>query len=184
MTTQLWYPYVPLFDGSAERVYAGQPTEQAEGESPPANASPWIPPCAGEGFLAYYLADCGAWQVRPDTRLQPLAEAQAVQIAVINQACQRVLAQITAPYPAGEVDTWGQQLGEAQAVTASTSVATPVLSAIAQASGRTVADLAASVLQKAAAYQAAAGAAIGHRQALCAQIQAATSVAAVLAIQW
>lgn len=113
-----------------------------------------------------------------------LPQAQAAQIALINAGAQSDLAAIVAPYPPHEVSTWEQQYREAMAYTASSTAATPMLTAIAKASGETVAALASGVLAKAAAYQAASGAVIGKRLALTAQINAATTNAAVQAIVW
>ncbi len=114
----------------------------------------------------------------------PLATVQAAQIALINAACQAALATIVAAYPDLEVATWPQQYAEAQAVTASATAPTPILSAIAAASGATVTSLAAGVIAKAAAYLAASGAAIGKRQALTARIMGATTAAAAQAVVW
>ena len=113
-----------------------------------------------------------------------LAQAQATQIAAVHAAAQAALQTVIAGYPDLEVATWPQQYAEALTYTASSSAATPMLSAIATASGQTVASLAAGVIAKATAYQAASGATVGRRIALSAQIQAATTVAAVLAINW
>ncbi|MCK9389865.1 MAG: hypothetical protein M0Q22_15930 [Sulfuritalea sp.] len=113
-----------------------------------------------------------------------LVQAQAEQTAIINTACQTALAAIVASYPALEVATFPNQYAEAQAYTANNAAPTPTLSAIATASGQDVAAVAVSVLAKAAAYTVASGAAVGRRQALTAQISAATTVAAVQAIAW
>lgn len=113
-----------------------------------------------------------------------LAQAKATQVVVINDACQAALATITAPYPPSEALTWDQQLAEAQAYTASSSASTPMLSAICEASGKALADLAARILTLNAQFKAAVGAAIGKRQSLTAQIEASTTVAAVQAITW
>ena len=113
-----------------------------------------------------------------------LLQVQSAQIAVINAACESVLAQITAPYPPSEIASWDQQLAEAQAWTASNSAPTPLLSAIIAANGATLSAQVASVLAKSAAFKAASGAAIGKRQLLTDQINAATTVAQVGAITW
>ncbi|MDR3736024.1 MAG: hypothetical protein P4L10_10875 [Acidobacteriaceae bacterium] len=113
-----------------------------------------------------------------------LAEAQATQTAQIIAAAQAALAAIVAAYPDLEVATWPQQYAEAQAYTASSTAPTPMLSAIATASGSTVAVMAQGVMAKASSYQAASGAVIGKRMALTGQIAAATTVAAVQAVAW
>ena len=111
-----------------------------------------------------------------------LAQAQATQIAAINTAAQAALQTVIAGYPDLEVATWPQQYAEAQSYTANNTAPTPMLSAIASASGQTVEALASSVIAKASAYQSASGGVVGKRIALSAQIQAATTVAAVQAI--
>lgn len=114
-----------------------------------------------------------------------IAQAQAIQTQIINQAAQTALSVIVAAYPDLEIATWPQQYAEAQAYTANNTASTPLLSAIATASSDTVANLAANVMTLAANYQAASGAVIGKRIALTAQIMAVTtSVADVQAITW
>lgn len=113
-----------------------------------------------------------------------LAQAQAAQTATIITAAQAALQAVVAAYPDLEVATWPQQYAEAQAYTASSAAATPMLAAIATAASSTVAAMAAGVMAKASAYQAASGAAIGKRIALTGEIAAATTVAAVQAVTW
>nr|WP_223962752.1 hypothetical protein [Burkholderia diffusa] len=125
----------------------------------------------------------GVWELHAETAAE-LAAAKAAQIVTINAACSVALAALTAAYPDLEVATWPQQLADANAYTANSSAATPMLSAIASASGQGVAALAAGVLAKSTAYQTASGAAIGKRMALTAQVQAATTIEAVMAIVW
>jgi hypothetical protein len=141
------------------------------------------PPASAVGMVITADPVNGVWVSRAETAAE-LAAAQSAQIVAINTACGVALAAITAAYPDLEVATWPQQLADAAAYTANSSAATPMLSAIASASGQSVATLAAGVLAKSAAYQAASGTAIGKRLALTAQIQAATTISAVQAIGW
>ncbi len=113
-----------------------------------------------------------------------MAAGIAAKNAQITAAAQAALAAVVAAYPDLEVSTWPQQYAEAQAYTASNGAATPMLSAIAAASGKTVAALAANVMAKAAAYQAAAGAVVGKRIALQTKASAATTQADLDAIAW
>lgn len=126
----------------------------------------------------------GNWPPAPT-----LDQVKAEQIALINAKCQESLSAIVLPYPPDETLTWQNQYAEAQAFTANQSVQTPMLSVIAAASGQAVAVLAQTVLTKASAYNAAAGAAVGKRQALTAQITAvkatdANPVDAVRSVVW
>lgn len=116
----------------------------------------------------------------------PLLTAQTAAYARINAGAQADLAKIIASYPDLEVATWDKQLADATAYTANNTASTPLLSAISAAMGgsQTVAQLAANVLEKSAQYQAASGAVIGKRLALCAQVPSATTVAEANAIVW
>lgn len=120
----------------------------------------------------------------PASSAAVLSSAKMAAIRVVNERCEGDLRVITAPYTSSEVSTWPQQVLEAMAYTASASAPTPMLTAIATGSGKTVAALAASIVAAASAYQAASGAAVGRRQLLTAQINAASTVAAVQAINW
>jgi hypothetical protein len=107
-----------------------------------------------------------------------LIRARSEQTALINAACQFALISARAPYSSAEALTWAQQLAEAQAGSG------PLLSTISTASGRTVAELCARVLELNAAWQAASGAIIGKRQALASQIANAQTVDSVQAVIW
>lgn len=118
------------------------------------------------------------------TAAQALKYAKDAQIELINSKCQKALESIVLPYPPAETLTWANQYAEAQEFTLNGSAQTPMLSAIAAASGSTVSALSASVIAKATAYSAASGACVGKRQALTAQINAAQSEADVKAVIW
>lgn len=141
-----------------------------------------IAPPAFDASTAGCFFRNGAWVVVQSGKT--LAEVKAEKIAEINGKCQQELFAIVLPYPQQETLTWPNQYAEAQAFTINSTAPTPMLSAIATASGQTVSALAASVLLKAAAYNAMSGAAVGKRQALTAQVQAATTVSGVQAVIW
>lgn len=122
--------------------------------------------------------------VEPAAAAPTLADVQAAQNGVILAAAQAALAGVVAAYPDLEVATWPQQLAEATAYTANANAATPMLSAIAAASGNSVAALAANIMAKAVTFQDASGAVIGKRIALMDQIAATTTVAAAEAVIW
>ncbi|MFL9999036.1 hypothetical protein PQR34_47555 [Paraburkholderia sediminicola] len=114
----------------------------------------------------------------------PIGDVRRDQIVAISTGCQRVLAGITACYPDLEIATWPQQLAEAQSFSNDANSATPLLGAIAAACRQSVESLVEGVREKAAAYQAASGAAIGKRLALTAQIYAAEDVDSIKQINW
>jgi hypothetical protein len=131
----------------------------------------------------------GVWVSDNDVAVQaiingynPLPYEQQVAISQINAAVQAKLAKVVSAYPDLEVSTWPQQMAEAEAFTANASASTPMLSAIAAASGQTVASLASTVLGKAAAYTVASGTPVGQRQLYTAQVMAATDWALIAGI--
>ncbi len=78
----------------------------------------------------------------------------------------RRLAVIGLPYSAQERETWPQQVAEAKAVLADTNAPTPLLSAIAAGDNIPVTDLATTIIQKADAFSAAAGAVLAAQRVL------------------
>lgn len=113
-----------------------------------------------------------------------LDQVKAEQTQLIINAAQSALSVMTDGYPADEPLTWALQYAEATAYTASQNAKTPTLSAIATGAGATVSAIAAKVITKSNAYQAAAGAIVGKRQLKTAQIAAATDIATVRGIVW
>lgn len=105
-----------------------------------------------------------------------LVAAKAAKLAEINAACDLAGAAVLKGYPDVEIKTWPQQAAEAAILAADPQADTPLLSKIATDRGLSVADLAARVQTKEAAFKAAAGGLLGMRQALEDQIDAATSV--------
>ncbi len=134
-----------------------------------------IPPQPGSSYI---------WDTAAKTWTFQLSNGVALKNAEIGRAAQAALTEVVAAYPDLEVATWPQQYAEAQAYTANNSVATPMLSAISNAAGLTIADLAANVIAKASAYQSASGAVVGKRIALQTKIAAATTQADLDAISW
>jgi len=106
------------------------------------------------------------------------------KIAEINAACDAATDEISSKYPRSEMDTWPQQVKEAEAYQADSSATVPMLEAIATARGITVSGQADRVMTRFQQYTDAVGKAVGKRQKLEADIQAATTVEEVQAIVW
>ncbi len=113
-----------------------------------------------------------------------LDEARALKLAVVARQCDAELKPIKAGYPVGEQQTWDKQEREAREFVADDQTPTPMLTALAEARGITVADLAARVIVKADAFSAYSGGVIGRRQRCEDEIDAATNLAAVDAVTW
>lgn len=95
-----------------------------------------------------------------------LDRARSERLAGINADADTLVGELAATYPEREIQSWPQQVKEADALAVDTVAAAPLLSAMAAARGVDRADLAARVLAKASAYAAASGAIIGARQRL------------------
>lgn len=107
-----------------------------------------------------------------------LSPAQATQLAMINAQCAATLSQITAGYPADEMQSWSKQEAEARAGGG------PLIEALATARGMALPELIEKILAKADLFAAASGQIIGTRQRYEDQIKAATMLTEVDAIQW
>ena len=108
-------------------------------------------------FLGELELDAG-----DDAKLEAVKAAKRLEI---NDACNAAVASLAASYPEREIQSWPQQVKEAEALTNNAEAATPLLAAIADARGLPVAELASRVLGKMNAYAAASGSLIGRRQA-------------------
>ena len=125
----------------------------------PGHAGEEIPACdlAACEFLGELELDAG-----DDAKLEAVKAAKRLEI---NDACNAAVASLAASYPEREIQSWPQQVKEAEALTNNAEAATPLLAAIADARGLPVAELASRVLGKMNAYAAASGSLIGRRQA-------------------
>ena len=94
------------------------------------------------------------------------------------------VASLAASYPEREVQSWPQQVKEAEALAADPQAQAPLLAAIAEARSLPLAELASRVLGKMNAYAAASGALIGRRQAAEDLIDLASSAEDVAFIAW
>lgn len=94
-----------------------------------------------------------------------LESAKAAKRLEINEACNSAVAALAASYPEREIQSWPQQVKEAEALTASPQASTPLLTAIAEARSLSAAEMASRVLGKMHAYATASGHLIGRRQA-------------------
>lgn len=95
-----------------------------------------------------------------------LDRARTERLTGINADADALVGELAATYPEREIQSWPQQVKEAEAMALSPTADAPLLSALAAARGVDRADLAARVLAKASAYAAASGAIIGARQRL------------------
>lgn len=120
----------------------------------------------------------------PAAESEALKAAKLRKLADINALCNAELDAFSRSYPAGEVQSWPQQVKEAEALAVDPAAAVPLLTAIAEQRGITVADLAIRVHAKMDAYAQLSGALIGRRQAAEDQIDAAGTLEDLEAIAW
>lgn len=107
-----------------------------------------------------------------------LADHKAAKLALINAQCTSTLGQITASYPADEMQSWSKQEAEARAGGG------PLIDALASARGVTLADLIGRIIAKADAFAVASGQTIGNRQRCEDAIRSAQTIAEVEAVKW
>lgn len=120
----------------------------------------------------------------PAAEAHKLEAAKAAKLLELNAGCERALSSLTASYPPGELQSWPQQVKEADDRAANPQAETPLLTAIATARGLTVAELVERVRLKAEAYAQLSGSAIGRRQALEDLLALAQTLEDVGAIVW
>lgn len=111
-----------------------------------------------------------------------LEEAKASKLSEINAAADRAISALTATYPDREISTFDKQEAEARAYTADATASTPLLSALSQARGIELPELARRVIAKADAFAVASGSIIGQRQALEDRLDTCTTIEEVRAI--
>ena len=118
---------------------------------------------------------------------------RARKLAEVSSEAASRLDQLTASYPAGEVSSWPQQTGEANALLAApegdAATVAPLLYAIATARNVPVLELASRVLVKVQLFAVASGQIIGRRQALedaihVVDLNSPDAAAQLEAIQW
>jgi antitoxin component HigA of HigAB toxin-antitoxin module len=109
---------------------------------------------------------------------------RANKLAEIKSACEAELSALQAEYPESEVMSWDKQEREARAFVADSSASVPLISSLASVRGIGVPDLANRIIQKADAYTAAIGQALGRRQKLEDQLNAMTSWEEMAEINW
>lgn len=137
-----------------------------------------IPACdlAACEFLGELELDAGI-----EAKLEAVKAAKRLEI---NEACNTAVAALAASYPEREIQSWPQQVKEAEALAADPQAPAPLLTAIADARGLPVAELASRVLGKMNAYAAASGSLIGRRQAAEDLIDLAATAEDVASIVW
>lgn len=113
-----------------------------------------------------------------------LIAAKAAKLVELNAACERALGELSSSYPPGELQSWPQQVQEAEALRLDPPGAAPLLTVVADTRGVPLQELAQRVREKAVAYAEFSGAIIGKRQRLEDQLNAAATLVAVGAIAW
>ncbi|NYT62350.1 hypothetical protein H0A66_08500 [Alcaligenaceae bacterium] len=113
-----------------------------------------------------------------------LTGAKAAKLAEINADCDAAVATLAATYPDWEIQSWPQQVKEAEALVVDLGTAAPLLTAIAATRSLPLTELASRVLDKMNAYAVASGTMIGIRQAAEDQLDLATTIEAVAAIRF
>lgn len=131
--------------------------------------------------------DVMADETYSETQPQPvvtLTSVQAEKALEIRGVAAGQMASIAAPYLPQERESWDTQLKEADAYTVNNSASTPLLTAMATARGITVAALVAKVYENANLYRAAIGEILGKQQGLLDRVYAASTIEAVMEVDF
>lgn len=113
-----------------------------------------------------------------------LEAAKAAKLEEIKAACNTDVAALAAGYPESEVQSWPQQVKEAEALAVNPATPAPLLTAIAAARGLPVVELGARVLAKMSGYAAVSGSFIGRRQAAEDMVGLAATPEDLSSISW
>jgi len=135
--------------------------EQSEFLPVPKNSTQTQPPEIMEGQVAQWAGN--DWEVL-DERPQPTPTTQDEKLKSANAQLSADAAAIKAGYTQDEIDSWPQQLAEAEAWSADSTAETVLIDSIIEVSGETKADLVANILTKSAQFKAAFGAALGAKR--------------------
>lgn len=144
----------------------------------PSGDIPEVPACDSNDAVLI-----GTLELPADEAAQ-LAQAKAERLELITNECDKVLSAIKTSYPQSEVESWPQQVKEAEAIAADPQADAPLLNAIATYRGLTVVELAARVKAKADLFAQVSGTIIGKRQALEDALDVATTPDEVSAVVW
>lgn len=134
-----------------------------------------------EQFVPESTAPSAPTSPTPPNPMLPI-DPKSAKLLEINNGYLAAIEALVGDTPEPERLTWPDQEREARAVLADPNAATPVLSAIAEARGLTVLELAERVVVKADAYRLAAARLTGQRQAYEDRVNAATTEAELTAI--
>ena len=114
----------------------------------------------------------------------PLETIKATKLAEIRSACDQQIAMLSSSFSETEKSSWTDQEKSAVAYTADHTTSVPLLTAIAETRGITLADLVSRVLINAAAFKPVYGGIIGKQQGYEDQINNAVDADVVLAVVW
>lgn len=139
---------------------------------------PEIPAC--DQALAVFIGEIDY----PAPEAGKVSAAKTTKLSELNSACERALAELSSAYPPGELQSWPQQVQEAEALQRDPPGAAPLLTVIAETRGVPLDELAKRVQEKAVAYAEFSGAYIGKRQRLEDQLGLANTLEDVEAVKW
>lgn len=120
----------------------------------------------------------------PASKDMAIENARKLKITEINAACDSHSRSIKSSYPEAEILSWPQQVKEAESVLSNPSANAPLLTALADARGMNVPNLAELVIAKANAFSVVMGEIIGKRQYLEQLVQSMETIDDIEAVSW
>ena len=120
----------------------------------------------------------------PEVVPPALEEVKAAKYAELRSTAARSMLGLAAPYLSQERESWDTQFKEATEWMVNSNASVPMIAAMANSRGITVAELVGKIMENANLYRDAIGAMLGKQQRLLDEVAAATTVEAVNAIAW
>jgi hypothetical protein len=160
-----FYTYAPSPDG--HDVYSGT----VEAATQPANSTKWKPPAVAEGMEVYF--DGHGWAVAPQVASLDVDTLREAAHASNQLTFAKRLAELEQPWDVSERSTWAMQLAGAKTVAEGGT--SPIIDTLAasRSDGKTPAQLAQLIIEKANAHDTAKAAALAAFQVNRTKIESA-----------
>jgi hypothetical protein len=160
-----FYTYAPSADG--HNVYSGA----VEAAAQPADSLKWKPPAVAEGMEVYF--DGHGWAVGPTVGSLNVDSLREAAHAANRMTFGKRLAELDQPWDSSERSTWAMQLAGAKTVAEGGT--SPIIETLAasRTDGKTPAQLAQVIIEKANAHDTAKAAALAAFQVNRAKIESA-----------
>lgn len=133
---------------------------------------------------ATHIIDNEPVTIVPEVVPPTLAEVKAAKCIEVRASAARAMESLAAPYLPQERESWDTQFKEATEWLADNGASVPMIAAMANNRGITVADMVGRIVENANLYRNTIGELLGKQQRLLDEIAAATTTEEAEAIVW